>query len=213
MQGKLLDMNSYPRRAHFDYFRAMTDPYAGVTVNVDVTELVTECKQKNRSFFLAFLHIVALAANDVPELRQRICGDGIVEYPVCDTSHIELPASGAYCYCTVHHQNLTWEEYFTQAKIQQKKAVEDPSIEEDDDVDSLLFISCVRWLNYVQLKQPVPKEGSNPRITWGKYEKDYRGRLMMPVSLFVHHSLVDGVHLGAFYSRLDELLQANIGCL
>lgn len=37
---KRLDMNAYPRRGHFDYFRSMRNPYVGVTVDVEVTVLV-----------------------------------------------------------------------------------------------------------------------------------------------------------------------------
>ena len=31
-------MDSYPRKAHFDYFRSLQYPYVGVTVDVDVTD-------------------------------------------------------------------------------------------------------------------------------------------------------------------------------
>ena len=35
----LLDINTYPRREHFAYFSDMSNPYAGVTVETDITEL------------------------------------------------------------------------------------------------------------------------------------------------------------------------------
>ena len=37
MHCRTIDMASYPRRAHFDYFRSLQNPMLGVTVNVDVT--------------------------------------------------------------------------------------------------------------------------------------------------------------------------------
>ena len=213
MQYKMLDMSNYPRKAHFDYFRGMIDPFVGVTVNVDVSDLVEECKKKNRSFFLAFLHIAALAANTLPEFRQRISGESIIEYSVCGTSHIELTENGSYCYCTLRHQEMTWDEYFSYAKRQRGEALKHPSIEEADDVDSLLFISCLPWLNYIQLKQPIPSDDSNPCISWGKYEKDLCGRIMMPVTILAHHGIVDGVHIAEFYATLDRLLKENRGFL
>lgn len=39
-----LDMVNYPRRSHFDYFRSMTNPYMGLTVEVDVTDFLTEVR-------------------------------------------------------------------------------------------------------------------------------------------------------------------------
>ena len=35
----MLDLAAYPRRAHFDYFRQMTNPYLSVTASCDITAL------------------------------------------------------------------------------------------------------------------------------------------------------------------------------
>ena len=43
--SKLLDMSTYARIDHFNYFRGMPNPFMGVTVNVDVTELVSACRR------------------------------------------------------------------------------------------------------------------------------------------------------------------------
>lgn len=59
------------------------------------------------------------------------------------------------------------------------------------------------WLNYTALQQPVPcPADSNPRITWGRYEKS-AGRLLMPVTVLVNHALVDGRQIADFYERLN----------
>ena len=90
MSYQIIDMNAYVRRAHFDYFRSLPYPYVGTTVSVDVSAVLRYCHREKRSFYLAFLHAAALAADSVKELRQRIHGDGIIEYSECPTSHIEL---------------------------------------------------------------------------------------------------------------------------
>lgn len=107
---RVIDLQSYARRQHFEYFSSMQYPYVGVTTPVDVTGLVRFCKEKGYSFYLTFLHIAALAADDVPQLRQRIHGGGIVEYKECPTSHTELLDNGTYCYCTLRH-HIPLEEY------------------------------------------------------------------------------------------------------
>ena len=104
MAEKLLDMSQYRRRAHFDYFRSLPWPYVGVTVDVEVSALLTLCRERGWSFYLVFLHAASLAADTVPELRQRIRGEGIVEYDSCASSHVEALADGTYSYCTLEHQ-------------------------------------------------------------------------------------------------------------
>ena len=51
------------------------------------------------------------------------------------------------------------------------------------------------------------KDNATPLFDWGKfYEKDER--LLLPFSVQVHHSFVDGVHIG----KLAEKLQEKLNC-
>lgn len=204
---KRIDLDTYPRRDHFNHFCAMAYPYAGVTVDVDVTDLLARCREKGYSFYLMVLHAVALAADDVPEFRRRIDHGGIVEYDECPTSHIELKPDGTYAYCTLRH-HMPLADYLTQAEVARIAAREGGSIVEEDDVQSMYFISTLPWLHYTQLIQPVAcGEESNPRITWGKYQANDKGRMMMPLSVLVHHALADGIHIAKFYEAFNQQMK------
>ena len=204
---KRIDLDTYPRRDHFNHFCAMAYPYTGVTVDVDVTDLLARCREKGYSFYLMVLHAVALAADDVPEFRRRIDHGGIVEYDECPTSHIELKPDGTYAYCTLRH-HMPLADYLTQAEVARIAAREGGSIVEEDDVQSMYFISTLPWLHYTQLIQPVAcGEESNPRITWGKYQANDKGRMMMPLSVLVHHALADGIHIAKFYEAFNQQMK------
>ena len=206
MAYRTIDMDHYPRRAHFDYFRSLPYPYVGTTVPLDVTDTVLFCRAEKRSFYLTFLHAAALAADGVKELRQRIRGNGIVEYGECPTSHVELLPDKTYCYCTLrHHMDLA--RYYAQAEEARKRCAAG-GIAEDGDVESCYFISTLPWLHYTSLIQPVAGgDESNPRITWGKYEDNGRGRFIMPVSILAHHALADGYQLSLFYAGLEAEIE------
>lgn len=206
--SRMIDMRTYARREHFDYFRKLPYPYMGVTADTDVTALVRFCREKGYSFYTAFIHVAALAADGVPQFRQRIRGDGIIEYDRCPTSHVEPLENGAYCFCTLHH-DMDAETYFACAEEIREKARKRENLGESEDTDDMYFVSCLPWLRYTQLTQPTGND-SNPRITWGKYEADFRGRLMMPVSVLAHHALMDGAELAQFYRGLD--LQMRMLC-
>ena len=204
---KRIDLDTYPRLDHFNHFCAMAYPYTGVTVDVDVTDLLALCREKGYSFYLMVLHAVSLAADDVPVVRRRIDHGGIVEYDECPTSHIELKPDGTYAYCTLRH-HMPLAEYLAQAESARTAAREGGSIEEEDDVQSMYFISTLPWLHYTQLIQPVAcGEESNPRITWGKYQADQNGRMMMPLSVLVHHALADGIHIAKFYEAFNQQMK------
>lgn len=40
MTRKIIDMTKDPRGGQFEYFCTMTDPWAGITVPVDITDLL-----------------------------------------------------------------------------------------------------------------------------------------------------------------------------
>ena len=199
-----IDLDNYNRRRHFEYFSSLQYPYVGITNNVDVSELVRFCEDRNYSFYLTILHAIALAADGVRELRQRIHNGGIIEYSECPTSHIELLEDNTYCYCTLRH-HMAMDEYIPYAEEMRKRAREQGSIDEDDDAESMYFISTLPWLHYTAMIQPVAGgEESNPRITWGKFQEDYQGRKQLPVTLLAHHALVDGIHIAMFYQNLEQ---------
>lgn len=203
MSYTFLDMDSYKRKNHFEYFNGLGFPYMGTTVNVDVTDFVGAVKQERLPFFLTFCYCISRAANSVPEFRQRIRGGRIIEFDNCKTSHTVAQEDGTYCYCTLDSR-MAFEDYLPYAIRAQEAARMQNSIDEEkEDTDGLLFISTLPWFPYTSLIQPVPMPAdSNPRITWGKYFED-SGKYLMPVSVLCHHGLVDGAHLASFYRSLD----------
>lgn len=207
MEYRVIDWERYPRRAHFAYFNAMPDPYAGVTAEVDITRFQAVCRQAGLPFFLSFLYCAGRAANAVPQLRQRILDGRPVEFPSCDTSHTVLREDGAYAYCRLNCMQ-PFEAYLPGALAAQEEARVHGGLDDGADGLSLLFVSTLPWVRYTALRQPVPVPAdSNPRITWGRYEGGHKG-VFLPVTLLVNHALVDGMHMGRFYAALDRELAA-----
>ena len=211
MSFRYLDMEHYERIEHFRYFLSMPNPYAGVTVQLDVTALELRLRAEHKPVFLTMLYVIHRAVNRVPELRRRIHDGVIIEYDTCPTSHTELCADGTYCYCTLHHDK-PFAEYIAYAETERQRRRLDGSLREDADVESMYFISTLPWLHYSALIQPVAGgEESNPRITWGAFAPNAEGRLQMPVTLLVHHALADGSHMAKFYDALRAELAVLTG--
>lgn len=210
MNYRTIDMSTHPRSAHFAHFSAMADPYVGVTAEVEDGGLLQACRQRGWPFFLSFLYCAGRAANAVPQLRQRLWQGGVIEYDACDTSHTVMREDGTYSYCRVDCMQ-PFQQYLPQAAARHEAAKQHGGLEEGEDPLSLLYVSCVPWLRYSALRQPVPiPADSNPRITWGRYETE-NGRTHLPVTLLANHALVDGVHISAFYAGLQAELEQLAG--
>ena len=63
MKKRVIDMTKDPRHEQFEYFASLTDPYAGVTCQVDITAFMERLAQSGAPFFLAFTYEVLAAAN------------------------------------------------------------------------------------------------------------------------------------------------------
>ena len=205
-----VDMSRDPRRDQFAYFQTLANPYVGVTVQVDVTDLSERCRETDASFFLTVLYAAVRAANGVPELRRRIRGDRVAEYDRCPSSHTVALSDGTYCYCRLE-ADRPFGEFLPYAAAEQERVKGAPSLEDGEDGESLLFVSCVPWLSYTALTQPTPTPAdSNPRITWGRWHRQ-EGQTLLPVTLLANHALVDGIHIARFFENLDREMAALCG--
>ncbi len=213
MKKTRIDMNTYRRKAHFDYFRSLAFPYVGVTVEVDITDFRRVTKEKGCNFFHSFLWCASQAANLIPEMRQRQVDDYIVEYDFCVTSHTVGKEDGTYVYCDLC-ADCAYLDYLPYAAAEQEKARRSGDIDRaPGEEEGLLFISTVTKIAQTALIQPVniPAD-SNPRITWGKFF-EREGKTLIPVSLLCNHALVDGLHITQFYENLDMKLREVVGLL
>ena len=84
---KIIDMETYPRRSHFEYFGSLAYPYMGMSANMDVTNILARARELGGSTFIACLWAASRALNSVPELRQRVIDGQIVEFDHCDAGH------------------------------------------------------------------------------------------------------------------------------
>lgn len=202
MSFRSLDMEQYGRRGQFDLFRATAYPYAGMTVNLDLTALMAALRENRLPLYLTLLYAAANTANAIPEFRRRIRGDGIIEYDHCIPSYTLALEDGTYCYCGADDR-LPFPAYLEDARRRQEDARRSGNLDDGEDTDRLFFFSTVPWASYTAIVQPVPiPADSNPRITWGKYFES-EGRIKLPVSVLVHHALMDGYHISLFFSGLQ----------
>lgn len=143
MNFKYLDMASYNRLSHFEYFKSLAQPYVGVTVNVNITQLLATIKENKLPFFLTICYCVSQAANGVSEFKQRIVEDKIIEFDNCQTSHTVSLDDGTYTYCNLDY-TPDFAAFLSYAVEEQEKAKTIRSIDEEaEDTLNKLFISTL----------------------------------------------------------------------
>lgn len=202
---RIIDLETYPRRSHFEYFGAMAYPYLGLTANVDVTNLIRFARAHGGSSFHAILWAAAKAANAVPELRQRVVDGQIAEFEHCNIGYTVAREDHTFCNCYTETR-MSLENYLVDARIRQEEAKQHSGfVNPDEDETGLIFTSCVPWVAFTQVIQPVPSPGDyNPRIIFGKYIPEGE-KTLMPLHIQCNHALVDGYHISEFFRIFQQI--------
>lgn len=197
MERRVISMDRDPRREQFQLFSGYTFPYAGVTVQLDVTALELRLRAEHKPVFLTMLYVIHRAVNRVPE------------YDECPVSFTELKPDGSYAYCRMETARIPYEDYIAMGRQQQAAARQGGTIETDRQAESpCIFASCLPWLNYTSLTHPAcTPADSNVRVSWGQLFMRC-GMTQLSVSIQVHHALADGWHIARFYRALEEEIAA-----
>lgn len=208
-----IDQAHWPRREHFQFFNAFDYPHTNWCAHVELSTFYDAVKRHGLSFNLAAIYVIARAANDVPELRQRIRGDCIVEHEVVHPSTTILARDDLFSFCTISY-SANFAEFAARAAELIAAVQLDPTVVDEPGQDDLLFMTAIPWVSFTSIMHPLhwhPVD-SIPRIAWGKYFRE-GDALKMPLSLQAHHALVDGLHMSRFFATVQGYLDDPVGAL
>ena len=205
---KKIDINSWKRREHFEFFSKMASPYFGIVAEVDCTQEFQRAKESKTSFFARYLHKSMIAVNQVDEFKLRIVDGEVYHF---DTIHAGATIGRADE--TFGFIFVNFSEDFEQfnAELQREIAEVQSStglrLNNDDIKKNLIRHSTLPWISFTALLHPTnfDKTESVPKITFGKIIERQQ-RLFLPVSVEAHHGLVDGLHIAKYLQKFQQLL-------
>lgn len=203
---KPIDLNNFPRASHFLLYNSFDYPHFNLTASVDITHLQPVIKEKELSITITFTYLFARIANEIPEFRYRIRDNSIIEHEVVHPSTSILTPGDIFSFCTIKY-SPDFDSFYPRAVDRVEEVRRQPTLEDEPGQDDLLFMSSIPWISFTQINHPIHMHpvDSVPRITWGKYFIE-SGRMKMPLSVQVHHGLMDGVHVGRFFIHAQEYL-------
>ena len=202
---RVIDQASWPRHEQFELFKNFGFPYFNLTADVDITSY-RQVLPKGGRFTIGLVYALAVAANTVPEFRQRIRGDDVIEFDTVHPSIIVLNDEDAFRFCAFPFAD-DFAEFSKDAPKRIERARIAASMYNLPDQDDFLFLTAIPGVSFTGVMHAAPTHApdSVPRIAWGKY-REVAGRIMLPLNVQVHHALIDGVHVSRFYSKVEEML-------
>lgn len=201
-----LDISRWARKDHFNFFRKFEEPFFGVTIRVDCTNAYAKARAVDASFFLYYLHKSLVAVNQIEPFRYRISGDDVFVYDQVNASPTINRPDGTFGFAYLdYHERFEIFHKHAAAVIEDVKKSTGlvPAIAGEN----VIHYSSVPWLNFTSLShaRSFSFNDSIPKISFGRMSEE-SGRRMMPVSIHVHHALMDGYHVGLFAEQFQQLL-------
>jgi len=201
-----IDMQTWPRREHFKVFSAFDHPHAGMCANVDLTTFYPVVKQRGFSFTVALVYVLARAANAIPEFRYRIRVGEVVEHEVVHPATTILTNEDLFSFCQIDYT----EDFslFTARAVERIAYVkEHPTVKDELGQDDRLFMTAIPWVSFTSFMHPLDLSPADsvPRFAWGKFFEDGES-MKMPLSVQAHHAVMDGIHMGRYYAKVQDHL-------
>lgn len=201
---KKIDFTQWDRTLHYQIFRNSVQPQYCVTFELDITHFLKVIKKQNYSFTFSFVFAVSKCANQMKEFRYRFVNGNPVIFDKINTAFTYLNKK-TELFKVVHVEMTdTMEEYVALAREKEQTQKEYFTGPLGNDI---FQFSAFPWVTYTHISHTDSgnKDNATPLFDWGKYyEKD--GKILIPFSVQVHHSFVDGIHIGKLADNLQHYL-------
>lgn len=204
---KEINLAHWERTAHYQIFRNYAQPQYCVTFELDITHFLEVIRKQKYSFTFSFIFAVSKCANQIKEFRYRFVEEKPVIFDKINTAFTYLDKNTELFKVVNVEMTDTMDEYITLATKKEQTQNEYFTAPLGNDV---FQFSAFPWITYTHISHTDSgkKDNATPLFDWGKYfEQD--GKIMLPFSVQVHHSFVDGVHIG----KLADVLQNYLNTL
>lgn len=203
---QIIDEKTWKRAMHCMVFRNSVEPAFCVTFEVDITKFLKLVKEQKYSFTLAMVYAVCKCANAIEEFRYRFLDGNVVLYDKIGTAFTYLNKETELFKVVNVPMQDTLDEYI---KIATKIAEEQKEYFTDPLGNGVFQCSPMPWVAYTHISHTNSgkKDNATPLFDWGKYQ-ERNGRIIIPISVQVHHSFVDGIHIGKFADELQRYMDS-----
>lgn len=207
MKFKLIDIENWRRKPYFDHYYDQVRCTYSLTASVDITQLLTELRSKGIKLYPALIHMITTVVNRHSEFRTCVDGEGKLGYW----------ESMSPSYTVFHDEDKSfstiWTPYSDDFLAFYKDYLDDMEqygdirefVAKSDEPQNTFPISSIPWVSFTAFNLNIYTEGTYllPIFTMGKYSQQ-DGRILLPLSVQLHHAVCDGYHAGVLFHELQE---------
>lgn len=201
-----LNIDTWERKDHFHFFNQFEEPFFGVTISVDCTTAYSMSKQTATSFFLYYLYKSLQAANAIEPFKYRIEANEVIVYEQANASPTINRQNGTFGFAYIDYY-ADFKTFLREAKKEIDRVQNSTGLVPAIAGENVIHYSSLPWLHFTSVAhaRAFSFKDSIPKITFGKMILEGNKRVM-PLSVHVHHALMDGYHVGQFVNLFQQLM-------
>lgn len=204
-----LDVDQWARRDLFKFFVNFDNPYFNICAHLDITKLVEALRRApNFSVSLSFHYLALRVANEIEPFRYRLRDGKVLVHDAIHGGTIVLLPSESFNFAYFNYYE-NFEQFMAEAQTSVDEAQTGNHPFNPDPGDDRIHFTILPWVSFTSFAHARNwgREDSVPKIAFGKFTTA-NNRTSLPISVEVHHALMDGLHVGRFISRMEALLDA-----
>jgi len=203
-----LDLENWPRKEHFQFFKQLDEPFFGITTTIDCTKGYEKAKQLETSFFVYYLHKTIVAVNTIESFRYRIIEDQVYIFDTIDASATIMRDDSSFGFSLIEY-SPDFDIFSANTFEETERIKNTPGLfTREFTSENVIHFSAIPWVNFTSLShaRSFTFPDSCPKISFGKMMVDETGKRTMSMSVHVHHGLMDGLHVGQFVDCFQDLM-------
>lgn len=203
-----LDLTSWSRREVFEFYLGFDKPYFNICTRLDVTKLVALVRRReDLNVSLAYHYFALRVANEIEPFRYRLRDGKVFVHDVIHGGTTVLLPNESFNFAYFDYVE-DFQQFIADAgrNVAAVRAANPPLKSKEG--DDRIYFTTLPWISFTSFSHARNwhQEDSIPRIAFGKFVEENE-RTFLPMSVEVHHALVDGLQVGRFVMRLEELLE------
>ncbi|PHM65485.1 chloramphenicol aminotransferase [Xenorhabdus stockiae] len=202
-----IDLNTWNRGEHFAYYRHSVKCGFSLTTKIDITALCLSLAKTHYKFYPAMIYLLTKVVNQYPEFRLAIKDEELIIWdsidPIYTVFHKKTETFSVLC--TTFSPDLPQfminycadiERYGDNTRLY-------PQTEKPK---NHINISSIPWIGFDGFNLNISDitDYFSPIFTMGKYQQE-GGKVLLPLSVQVHHAACDGYHVALFIKKLQAL--------
>lgn len=209
MNYTLVNLNEWGRGSLFKFYIDKMRIVMSLTADVNVTKLRAYSKKNNLNFYPLMLWVVSKIINSHDEFKYSWDDAGnLIKWDFVSPSYTDFHADDENFVKMVTEYSDDLFEFCSRVDKDRQRHKNERAILVNQP-PNFFDVSCLPWIKYSHFDIHVFDEGKflAPVVTWGKFEeKD--GKLIMPLTMNIHHAVADGFHLSRFFNEVQELMDS-----